>query len=143
MSARILRPDIRIVCRCIDERIEAKVHKAGADAVVSPNRIGGLRMIAEMVRSAAADYLELMLRDQEQGLRVESAAVQPGSVAADLAVGELRRRIEGTFLVLAVQRADGTWLHAPEGDVRLAEGQQLICVVGPDSRTVVERLTAA
>jgi len=43
LSARLLAPKLRIVARCIDEREQAKIRRAGADTVVSPNMIGGIR----------------------------------------------------------------------------------------------------
>ena len=142
VSARMLQPEIRIVCRCIDERIEGKILKAGASAVVSPNRIGGLRMISEMVRPTAVSFLDLMLRGRDDRLRVESAEVSESSPLADTSLGDLRERgIEG-LLVLALRREDA-WIHAPGDSERLSAGVSLVFMGAPEARREVERLAAS
>jgi voltage-gated potassium channel len=143
VSARILNPTLRIVCRCVDERVTAKIRKAGADAVVSPNRIGGLRMISEAVRPVAVAYLDRMLRDQGRtGLRVESteigatSALATGTIADLLAVRNLH--------LLAVQNAsDGGWNDSPEPGTALHPGDQLVYTGGPEARREIERLAGA
>ncbi|MEA1981032.1 MAG: potassium channel protein, partial [candidate division Zixibacteria bacterium] len=40
----MLNPDIRIISRMTDPKLEPKLRKAGANGVVSPNFIGALRM---------------------------------------------------------------------------------------------------
>ena len=75
VSARMLRPDLRIVSRCIDEKVEQKIRKAGANAVILPDQIGGLRMISEILRPTAVSFLDLMLRDRERNVRVEAARI--------------------------------------------------------------------
>jgi len=47
LTARQLNPNIRIVSRVDDIENESKTRKVGADAVVSPNYIGGLRAAAD------------------------------------------------------------------------------------------------
>ena len=56
------------------------MRKAGADAVVSPGYIGGLRMASEMIRPTVVSFLDIMLRDRDSNLRVEEVAV-PDSLA--------------------------------------------------------------
>ena len=50
VTARALNPQLRIVAKAIDPRAIAKLKRAGADGVVSPNMIGGQRLVAEMLR---------------------------------------------------------------------------------------------
>ncbi len=139
LSARLLNPELRIVSRCIDERMETKIRKAGADRVISPNRIGGLRMVSEAVRPGAVDYLDRMLRDREAGLRVESTAVLPGSGLDGAPVARLVEQAPGLHL-LAVRRTDDTWVDGPPSELLLAAGMELIYTGVPDVRARVERL---
>lgn len=143
VSARMLRPELRIVCRCIDERVEDKIRKAGADAVVSPNRIGGLRMVSELVRPTAVSYLDLMLRDRDRQLRVEATAIAAGSPLSDGTVGDLRKRGIDDLLVLALQRGDDGWTFAPPDDAPLPAGTSVVYVGSPAARHSLERLAEA
>lgn len=84
MSARMLNPHIRIISRMVDPKIEPKLRKAGANSVVSPNFIGGLRMASEMIRPVAVNFLDKMLRSTEQSterdtLRIHELTITTGS----------------------------------------------------------------
>ena len=140
VSARLLRSDIRIVCRCIDEKVEEKILKAGADAVVSPNRIGGLRMISEMVRPTAVNYLDLMLRDRDANLRVESTMILPRSKLAGSTVGELRSREIENLLVVAIRERDQRWVFTPSDEHALDEGVSVVYMGSPEARGALEEL---
>jgi len=142
LSARILAPDARITCRCVEEAMAAKLLRAGADSVVSPNRIGGLRLISEAVRPAAVTYLDRMLRDRDAGMRVESATIEAGSALAGQTVQRLRRHGTGLKL-LAVRRADDRWDDQPGDDAELMAGDALVYTGGPEVRAAVERLVKA
>ncbi len=89
VTVRSLNPGIRIVAKGIDVHSHAKMRRAGADYVVSPTFIGGMRMVSQMVRPAVVTFLDTMLRDKEKGLRVEEIAVAKGSALA----GKTRRRV--------------------------------------------------
>ncbi|MDA8404414.1 MAG: potassium channel family protein, partial [Desulfobacteraceae bacterium] len=88
MSARMLNPSIRIVTRMTDPKIEPKFRKAGADSVVSPNFIGALRMASEMIRPAAVDFLDQMLRSGEGNLRIHELTIRPHSPLAGKTISE-------------------------------------------------------
>ena len=72
---------MRIVSRCVEDDDAKKIRKAGADAVVSVNHIGGLRLVSEAVRPTAVSYLDQMLRGTEESLRVESTVIDGISAA--------------------------------------------------------------
>lgn len=71
LTARQLNAGIRIVARIQDVDHEVKVRKVGADAVVSPQHIGGLRLASELVRPTVVTFLDTMLRDRELNLRID------------------------------------------------------------------------
>lgn len=141
-SARLLRPDLRIVCRCVDEDIAPKMRQAGADSVVIPSRIGAMRLISEAVRPTAVDYLDRMLRDRDAGLRVESTEVEAGARLEGRTVGDLRDRDIDGLQLLAVRGPGGAWHDDPGPAVALAAGDALIYTGGPSVRLAVERLAA-
>src|SRR4030043_908108 len=78
LTAKQLNPKLRVVARCNDMRNGEEMKKAGADAVVSPCAIGGLRMASEMVRPTVVSFLDIMLRDTGMNLRVEELPRQIG-----------------------------------------------------------------
>lgn len=143
VSARLKNPGMRIVCRSIDARIEEKLRRSGADSVISPNRIGGLRMVSELVRPAAVSFLDLMLRESSKAFRVESADVRAGSSLDGTALGSVRARAPKELLVLAVKDADGHFRLNPDDGLRLGPGMSVIYLGTPDTRLVLEGDAAA
>ncbi|MBF0227297.1 MAG: potassium channel protein [Desulfobacterales bacterium] len=79
ISSRMLNSDIRIITRMTDKRFEAKLKKAGADRIISPNSIGALRMASEMIRPTAVDFLDKMLRSQKGDLRIHEIIISENS----------------------------------------------------------------
>jgi voltage-gated potassium channel len=142
-TARNMSPTIRIVARCADSSIEPKLRKAGADAVVSPDRIGGLRLISEMVRPTAVSFLDVMLRDSEKRWRVEEVTVDRGSELDGVTVGALRGRTIRDLVVLAVRATDGEWVYNPDDDVPFRPGTGVVFLGSPDARTTLERATTS
>jgi voltage-gated potassium channel len=141
VSAKLLNKNLRIVSRCIDEKVTRKVRQAGAAAVVSPNMIGGLRMVSEMVRPTVVSFLDIMLRDQDKRLRVEEHPISEGSPIAGSTVGELRNRKIADLLVVAVSKSDGTWTYNPVDEAKLEAGMGLIFMGSPQARAELERLS--
>ncbi len=56
-----------------------KIRRAGADAVVALNYIGGLRMASEMIRPHVTTFLDMMLRYKDSPMRVEEIHIPPNS----------------------------------------------------------------
>ncbi|MFA7009564.1 MAG: NAD-binding protein, partial [Elusimicrobiales bacterium] len=79
ITARVLKPDLRIITvqNENDPAMREKLLRSGADIVISPFHIGGLRMAAEMVRPSTAQFLDQMMRDG-RNFRLEDVRVGPG-----------------------------------------------------------------
>ncbi|HSB72869.1 MAG TPA: potassium channel protein [Candidatus Methylomirabilis sp.] len=127
LTARELNPSLRIVTLAIEAESQTKLCKAGADAVVSANRIGGLRMASEMIRPHVVSFLDSMLRDPTGTLRVEEAAVPADSpvVGKTLADLDLLNRV-GLVVIATRRRPSGEYLYNPKSSTQLQAGDVLI-----------------
>lgn len=134
MTARMLNPDIRIVTRMTDPKIEPKFRKAGADSVVSPNIIGALRMASEMLRPAAVDFLDQMLRSGDGNLRIHEITVSDPSPLSGKTILESNLKQKHDLLVLGVKEGDGRITFNPPPSRRMSPGDTFI-VMG-DIRTI-------
>lgn len=128
--ARQRFPKLRIVARSTDKRFSERMLRAGANATVSPTRIGGLRMASEAIRPAVVGFLDLMLQGQSQMLRVEEVQIAGGSRWAGHSLQEIPLQTDYNLLVLAVKRpaASGTpkfWVNPPS-TLKLDAGSVLI-----------------
>ncbi len=136
LTAKQLNPQARVVSRCADMAKRAKIQSIGADAVVSPNFIGGLRMVSEMIRPTVVSFLDIMLRDKDRNLRVEEVAVPDTLTGSKISALHLKK-FPGVLL-LAV-RSDGAWVYNPPEDRTLATGDVLIIMTTPDDRLKLQK----
>ena len=142
ITARNLNPHIRIVAKGIDIKSHDKMQRAGADYVVSPTDIGGMRMASQMVRPAVVTFLDTMLRDREQGLRVEEVEVKMGSALAGKTVGDSGIRTKTRALLVAIKRGGAGGYDFNPSDVSVInEGDALIFMASPDFLHEIEGLS--
>ncbi len=132
VSARQANPTFRVVARCAELSHVEKLRRAGADAVVSPNHIGGIRLVSEMVRPATVKFLDDMLRDRRAAYRIEDVKLGE-AVKAGTTLREARIRERFGMTVIA-SRADDTtaWTYNPLPDERLGPGMTLVVIGSPD-----------
>jgi voltage-gated potassium channel len=138
VSARQENARARIVARGSELQILDKLRKAGADTVVSPNYIGGLRMVSELLRPQVVRFLDEMRRDKAK-VRIEEVDIPDGSPLGGKSLGQsgIRGKV-ADVLVLAVQvRGKDGYHYNPGADFILGGGMTLV-VLGPLSQ--VEQL---
>ena len=130
ITARHLNAEMRIVSRAREMSAREKIIRAGADTVVSPNHIGGMRMVSEMIRPEVVQFLDLMLRSKDRTLRIEEAIIPDGCHVAGRTLAEAQIRKDTDLLVIAARRIDGTYVYNPGPDFVLHEKTTLI-LLGP------------
>jgi voltage-gated potassium channel len=133
ITARQMKPRVRVIARAHEVRNIAKMRKAGADDVISPDFTGGMRIASAMIRPNVVNFLDEMLRS-EGGLRVEEFVVPPGF--APRTVDELRLRGAG-YLLLAVRFRE-EWIFNPGSDFRIEPGHVVVVMAGSQGRTELE-----
>src|SRR3972149_10334583 len=140
LTARQLNPGVRVVAQCNETKNMEKIKKAGADAVVSPGYISGMRMASEMVRPTVVTFLDKMLRGQGQTLRVEEVPVPPSLVGKTLSTLDWRRYPR--TLLLAVKKGED-WLYNPSRqDYVVKPEDRLIIMTTPEERGILEKSLA-
>jgi voltage-gated potassium channel len=133
VTARQLNPNARIVARATDERGVERIRHAGADAVIAPSHIGGMRMASEMLRPSVVGFLDKMLRDRDRNLRIEEIEVPQGSSYAGQRIGDIDFRSHVNLLLLAVHQPEsGAYVYNPPLDHRVEAGSQFIVMGDPD-----------
>jgi voltage-gated potassium channel len=126
ISARALNPSARIVAKSIEPSTEPKLRRAGADAVVAPNFIGGVRLFSEMVSPRTVAFLDQIVQfGGGISIGIEALDIPEGSVLVGKRLADARLREAGA-LVVAVHRADDKYLYNPGGEYELQPGDSLL-----------------
>jgi voltage-gated potassium channel len=123
ITARALNPTLRIAAKMTEDSAETKLRRAGADSIVSPSLIGGLRLASELVRPSVVQFLDRM---RSQDLRVEEVPIPEGSTLVGTPLRDTNVRHQSSVLVLAVHEPDGSYSYNPGPDFVLELGQTLV-----------------
>jgi voltage-gated potassium channel len=131
LSARSLNAGARIVSKVIAPDAAPKMMRAGANATVSPNMIGGRRLASELVRPTVVEFVDQMLREREDVLRLEEVVIPDGSWFVGKSLREVPIRAETKLLVVAL-RVDKKFIYNPEPSTAL-EVNSVLVVLGASS----------
>ena len=134
LSAKQLNPGVRVVARCHEVRNIDKLKRIGADAIVSPDFTGGMRIASSMLRPVVVSFLDEMLRTDDK-LRVEEITIGTRFSAQQLSAAVPSSR---DYVVLAV-RAGESWQFNPQADFTLQPGNHLIVMATPEGRLFLEK----
>ncbi|MEM9071321.1 MAG: potassium channel protein [Myxococcota bacterium] len=126
ISVKHLNPRARIVAKSIDGSTNPKLRRAGAHAIVSPNYIGGLRLVSEMIRPQAVQFLDRLLREDNK-LRIEDVEVPASANIVGHTLADCSIRQTGA-LVVAIRTAQGRYVYNPGPEVQLEAGSHLIVI---------------
>jgi voltage-gated potassium channel len=141
VTIRSLNPHITIVAKGSDVKAENKIKKAGADYVVSPAFIGGMRMVSQIVRPAVVTFLDTMLRDREQVLRFEEVPVGKGSPLAGKTIAEAKIGERTGALIVAVRRGEAEdYEFNPPSEQKIQDNDVLVLIAKPEMVRSVEKV---
>ncbi len=133
ITARGLNPAVKIVTvqNEHDEEMKDKLVRAGADIVINPSHIGGLRMASEMLRPATVKFLDSMLRGQKEGVRFED--LEAGAGAAGRPLGEFKGAGSKGALIVALKNPEKQEYEInPLPEVKLKKGDVLVALGTPE-----------
>ena len=130
VMARQKNPKLRIIARCTDLKFSERMVRAGANSTVSPNQIGGLRMASELLRPHVVGFLDLMLKEKSNTLRIEDVEIAEGSGWLGVTLSKINLKGQYNLLPLAVKTAVDShlprfWVNPPD-EIELKAGMVLI-----------------
>ncbi|MBI5740667.1 MAG: potassium channel protein [Nitrospirae bacterium] len=128
LSARGLNPKLRIVARASDEGAEQKLFRAGADNVVSPYFIGGLRIAHTILKPAVVDFIEFATKSGNIELQMEEVRVKGDSCIVDKTLDECGIRKDLGIIVVAIKRETGEMEFNPKSTSVIRKGDTLVAM---------------
>ena len=128
VTAREMNPKLRIVAKGVDVKAADKLRRAGADRVVNPALIGGVRLVSEMIRPTVVEFLDQMLRESERTMRIEEVTVPANSWLDKQTLAQASLAKRHGLLVLAVRDniEPNSYHYSPGPETTVAAGQTLV-----------------
>ena len=128
LTAKELNPDIFILSRSEEEESEHRLLRAGADRVMSPYTLGGMRMAMAILRPAMLDFIEITTSRQSLDLRMEELPVCEGSVIIGKTLEESEIRLRFGLIIVAVKKSSGKMIFNPLASYVIEQGDELIAM---------------
>jgi len=130
LSARVIcradNPGLYILSRATDMQAAGKIERAGADRVVSPYVIGGMRIVQALLRPTVSDFLEIATQSGDLDLMFEELAIGGDSALDGVALKDSGIRKSYDVVVIAIKKRTGEMVFNPGPEAVLHNGDMLV-----------------
>lgn len=130
MSAREMsredNPWLYILSRATDEPASRKISRAGADRVISPYAIGGMRIVQALLRPTVYDFVDIATQSKGLDLMFEELEIGAGSKLDAVALKDSGIRSGFDVIVIGIKKPSGRMVFNPGPELVLQVGDVLI-----------------
>ncbi len=128
LTARDLNPTLCIVARANSVEAELRLRRAGANRVISPERIGSRQMADALLRPAVIDFFDDVMESSEVRVNMDDVLVGRGSELDGVTLRDASLPSRAGVNVIRIGQADGVTLYRPDSDTVLRAGDHLVVV---------------
>lgn len=128
LTAKELNPEIYILSRTEEEESEKRLLRAGANRVVSPYILGGMKMAMAIMRPAMLDFIEISTSRQNLELRMEEFSLGDKSPLIGKTLKESGIRQLFGLIIVAVKKDSGKMTYNPTAAYRIEKGDRLVAM---------------
>jgi voltage-gated potassium channel len=140
LTARGLNPGLYIVSNASDEIAERKVQRAGANRVISPYTISGLRVAQALLKPTVVEFIEYATLGRNMELQIEEHKVAAESKLVGQSLKEIGIRESYNILPVAVKRAGDRMIFNPPMDLIIEAGDILLTMGEVDNLNAFSKL---
>ena len=131
LTARALNPNLFILSRAALKSSIGKMEAAGADRVVSPYIMGGMRIAQSVLRPKLAGFLDEVIGHATADLNFDEVAVPEGSDLVGMALRESKISQETGVYLLSIRHRSGEMRFNPGPDFQIQAGDHLYALGTP------------
>lgn len=144
ISAKSLNAKLRVAARAAEDDAERKMRQVGADEVLAPYRMTGVRLAQSLLKPHVYRFLDFATSSLGMEVDIEQLTVESGSGLAGKTLAELNVRRDLKVIVLAIRRAGGQMVFNPGAEAKIEAGDSLV-VMGEQEplRKLEQRVGAA
>jgi voltage-gated potassium channel len=126
LTVRLINPSIFVLSKALDEEGERKILQIGANKVVSPYKLGGLKIAQGLIRPTLVDFMDLIIRRKELSLHIEEFIVKKESQMINRSLYECDLRRRANIIVVAMKKPGEDIVFNPSADARIETGDTLL-----------------
>jgi len=123
LTARSLNPKLFIVARATEETAEQRLRRAGANRVINPYALGGMRLAHLVVKPAIVSFFDPSPESGE--LQLDQLSLRAGCPVTDRSLAEVDVRGRWGLGVVAVQRGTEV-VPNPESEFTMRAGDVVV-----------------
>ena len=131
LTARALNPNLFILSRAARESSIGKMESAGADRVVSPYIMGGMRIAQSVLRPKLAGFIDEVIGHATTDLDFDEVTVPEGSYLVGMALRESEISQETGVYLLSIRHSSGEMRFNPGADFQIQAGDHLYALGTP------------
>jgi len=140
LTARDMNKGMMIVARANDESAVSRLHKAGANKVVSPSITGSNQMAQMLLKPAVADFMEMASMTEQLELELEQIEINEGSPFINRALKDTGIRSDLDVIVIGIRRVGGKMVFNPAADTIIKEQDALVVIGSHNSLELLEKM---
>ncbi len=129
LTARQINPELVIIARAESDLAKRKLHRAGADRVISPHELGGMQMAMATLRPNVVDFMRLATFDpSHQGLSIEEIPIRHKSALTGKSLIETAIKTKYDTIVVGLRKNTGEVIFNPPGETVMEAGDILVAL---------------
>lgn len=128
LTARYMNPKLKIIARADFEEGEKKLTRAGADHVIIPHVLGGIRMAKAALQPHVVDFMQMASLGDE-GLLVEEFLVPDNSSLVGQSLADSKLKQTYGITIIGVKQPGARMNINPKAETVL-NGQDVIVMIG-------------
>jgi voltage-gated potassium channel len=140
LTSRELNPKLYTLSRAEDELGEKRLKRAGADSVIAPYRVGGLKIVDRLLRPYVTDFIDLTVTGSKGEYQIEEIKIPAMSRLHNVALKDSGLRQSTNVIIAAMLSESGELTFNPSGETLISQGGTLIAIGLKSDLAVLEKL---
>lgn len=113
LTGRQLNPKLDITARAGERSAQTKLKMVGADRVINPYVLGGMRLVVGVLKPDVLEFLDAVVDYKEQQIELEQIRIAEGSRYCGKALGDTGISQNPRFIVLSIKKTGGLIFNPP------------------------------
>jgi len=140
LTVRLLNPSVFILSKAMDEEGERKILQIGANRVVSPYKLSGLKIAQALIRPTVVDFIDVIIRRKELALFMEEFIVKKDTNIVNRSLNDCAIRTRANVIVVALKKPGEELVFNPSPDLKIGSGDTLLVLGDQQSINLFEEL---